>query len=648
MKRMISIMLCMVMILALFPATIAFAEGNDAAVEAERQDHNSEFYAQTQEPETVEIPETIEETREMEATENDVEKEDVLSTEAQEPSTAAQAFLEDDQALLEADMPDAEVNAVGGNTNPVAFSDVSIKEWYYDAVKWAVQESVTGGTGNGTTFEPMKSLTRAEVVTFFWAYNGSPKAPEGTARPFPDVKKSDWFFDAVVWAKQNNIVGGITVNGVEMFVPKQVCSRGEFVTFLYAAAGQPDYQKEGLVNPYSDVKSSKYYYKPVMWGVSNGIFDFTEIQEDSFAPEDKEHYPCTRALAVTLMYRAFADDNVYRIINANDLVNRSIRASSPVTRICECISTQAGTHDLYKPKKEGGYSFFVFKIDNKRSIKVNAKLFCTNTGVTCSPSGYVKDMTNKGQFENSFFYVKKDRHDYANGCDRYRVYFESLLVTKTYYNGTKSVTFNAQVQQAAWLEVTYDEDDGGINALPGRAYVWIYDDGGVDFRVGKDAAWLELKPSFQISTEADKSLETYLTSFSFKEHGTDTKSKIDLGVLMELYAGGQNAAGTAWKLMTSAAGQLNPVKWYEVYKKFDRMVNLCKSNGEISFKEGKVQFYTRENGSDKLTYRMKFSAPVPIKEPLQFFEVTFDFDQKNSSPKYNAFYFNYDYELDLP
>ena len=98
------------------------------------------------------------------------------------------------------------------------------------------------------------------------------------------------------------MVGGITVNGVEMFVPKQVCSRGEFITFLYAAAGQPHIEVEGLVSPYSDVKNRyAYYYKPVMWGVSNGIFDFTEIQENSFAPEDKEHYPCTRALAVTLM-----------------------------------------------------------------------------------------------------------------------------------------------------------------------------------------------------------------------------------------------------------------------------------------------------------------------------------------------------------
>ena len=92
----------------------------------------------------------------------------------------------------------------------VPFKDVSSKDYFYAAVQWAVGKNVTQGT-SANTFSPDAQCTRAQVVTFLWRAAGSP-APKNRTLPFRDVRPGDYCYDAVCWAVEQGITGG-TGNG---------------------------------------------------------------------------------------------------------------------------------------------------------------------------------------------------------------------------------------------------------------------------------------------------------------------------------------------------------------------------------------------------------------------------------------------------
>lgn len=114
------------------------------------------------------------------------------------------------------------------------FTDMPAKSnWAHDAIDWAYFNGITGGT-SPTTFSPNKDVTRAEAVTFLYAVKGKPEV--NVSNPFLDVKKKDYFYRAVLWAVENTITSGTTKDS---FSPKKTCSRAEIVMFLWAAAGRP-------------------------------------------------------------------------------------------------------------------------------------------------------------------------------------------------------------------------------------------------------------------------------------------------------------------------------------------------------------------------------------------------------------------------
>ncbi|MBR7033953.1 MAG: S-layer homology domain-containing protein, partial [Clostridia bacterium] len=115
-----------------------------------------------------------------------------------------------------------------GNKNP--FSDVKSNAYYYKAVLWAVENEVTSGT-DATHFSPNSVCTRGQIVTFLWRANGKP-APAKTANPFKDVKASDYYYDAVLWAVEKDITLG---TDAAHFSPSATCTRGQVVAFLYRA-----------------------------------------------------------------------------------------------------------------------------------------------------------------------------------------------------------------------------------------------------------------------------------------------------------------------------------------------------------------------------------------------------------------------------
>ncbi len=120
-----------------------------------------------------------------------------------------------------AGMPEAE------GENP--FSDVTEKDYFYDAVLWAVENEITTGSGEGK-FSPNGNCTRGQVATFLWRAAGSPEA-EGE-NPFTDVTESDYFYDAVLWAVDQEITKGTSATA---FSPNAICTRGQVVTFLFRA-----------------------------------------------------------------------------------------------------------------------------------------------------------------------------------------------------------------------------------------------------------------------------------------------------------------------------------------------------------------------------------------------------------------------------
>ncbi|WP_369298751.1 S-layer homology domain-containing protein [uncultured Neglectibacter sp.] len=109
------------------------------------------------------------------------------------------------------------------------FKDVKAGSYYEKAVQWAVEQNITGGTGNGK-FSPETVCSRAQIVTFLWRKEGS---PETSGSAFSDVKAGEYYETAVKWAVANEITGG-TGNG--KFSPDARCARGQIVTFLYRYA----------------------------------------------------------------------------------------------------------------------------------------------------------------------------------------------------------------------------------------------------------------------------------------------------------------------------------------------------------------------------------------------------------------------------
>ena len=109
------------------------------------------------------------------------------------------------------------------------FTDVPADAYYAKAVAWAVENGITGGTGDGK-FSPDTTCTRAQAVTFLYRASGSP-AVSGNAA-FTDVAADAYYAAAVTWAEKNGITGGI---GGGLFGSDQSCTRGQIVTFLYRA-----------------------------------------------------------------------------------------------------------------------------------------------------------------------------------------------------------------------------------------------------------------------------------------------------------------------------------------------------------------------------------------------------------------------------
>lgn len=170
------------------------------------------------------------------------------------------------------------------------FVDVKKSAWYFNAVIWAVDQGITSGTDE-THFSPNAPCTRAQVVTFLWRAMGSPE-PECAECPFTDVPRGSYYRKAVLWAAEKGITSGVSE---DRFGADQICTRAQVVTFLYRAKESPAWEPE---DRFSDVKRSDYFFYPVCWAADNGIT--SGVDGERFGP----HQTCTRAQIVTFLFKA--------------------------------------------------------------------------------------------------------------------------------------------------------------------------------------------------------------------------------------------------------------------------------------------------------------------------------------------------------
>ena len=173
------------------------------------------------------------------------------------------------------------------------FYDVPNNAYYFDAVKWAVENGITGGVG-GYLFAPNGDCTRAQIVTFLWRAAGSPVV--NYAMNMSDVPEGSYYAEAVRWALSEGITTGTTEN---TFSPDGECTRAQAVAFLFRYAASEAVTLQELVSGFSDADSVPGYALPAMnWALAEEI---VQGNGSKLMPNDS----CTRAQIVTFLFRAY-------------------------------------------------------------------------------------------------------------------------------------------------------------------------------------------------------------------------------------------------------------------------------------------------------------------------------------------------------
>ena len=161
------------------------------------------------------------------------------------------------------------------------FLDIPADAYYYDAVQWAyyAEPQVTNGIDD-THFGPESTVTRGQTVTFLWRAMGCPE-PETTVNKYEDVKESDYYYKAILWAVENNITLGTDDTH---FSPAQTCSTAHIITFLYRAMG---------------IATDGWYEEAAAWAKNAGLLNGIDL-------EVSPSVNCPRADVVLYLYRELA------------------------------------------------------------------------------------------------------------------------------------------------------------------------------------------------------------------------------------------------------------------------------------------------------------------------------------------------------
>lgn len=148
---------------------------------------------------------------------------------------------------------------------PLPFQDVAADAWYHDAVQYTYQSGLMSGT-SAKTFAPAGSMTRAMFVQVLYNAAGKPKTAGKS--PFTDVKKGTWYYNAVVWAANEQITAG---TGEKTFSPDAAVTREQLVTLFHHYAGSPGDTWEVTPIAPGGANISLWAYDAMMWAYEHCI-----------------------------------------------------------------------------------------------------------------------------------------------------------------------------------------------------------------------------------------------------------------------------------------------------------------------------------------------------------------------------------------
>nr|WP_297177095.1 S-layer homology domain-containing protein [uncultured Agathobaculum sp.] len=150
------------------------------------------------------------------------------------------------------------------------FVDVKTSDWYYDAVDFVYQNELMNGT-SAYLFEPDGTMTRAMLVTILHRQAGEPQV--NYLMPFTDVAAGEWYTEAVRWAAAEGIVTG---TGATTFEPDAPITREQFAAILYRYAQQSGADvsvgESTNILSYADAQEVSEYAVPAMqWACGAGV-----------------------------------------------------------------------------------------------------------------------------------------------------------------------------------------------------------------------------------------------------------------------------------------------------------------------------------------------------------------------------------------
>ena len=186
--------------------------------------------------------------------------------------------------------------ALAAGENP--FTDVPASHWAHDDITYVYENDLMNGT-DGSLFSPESTTTRAQVVTVLYRLAGQPAAD--WANPFWDVPASAWFHDAVTWAWENDITGGVSST---RFGAGNAVTREQLATFLYRYAQDQGYDTSARadLSGYSDAGLvSSYATEALSWANATGLI--TGTTATTLSPQGS----ATRAQVATILSRFCQD-----------------------------------------------------------------------------------------------------------------------------------------------------------------------------------------------------------------------------------------------------------------------------------------------------------------------------------------------------
>ena len=177
------------------------------------------------------------------------------------------------------------------------FTDVPSGEYYAESVGWAVNHSPVVTKGTSDTTFSPDDTCTRGQIVTFLWRALGEPEPSSKTNPFADVPSTEYYYKAVLWAVENGVTNGVDPTH---FGPDLGCTRGQVVTFMHRAFGLPEPNSAHTL--FTDVKEDQYYFKPILWAVENGITNGTS--PSTFEP----NATCTRGQIVTFLCRGMVPE----------------------------------------------------------------------------------------------------------------------------------------------------------------------------------------------------------------------------------------------------------------------------------------------------------------------------------------------------